>query len=353
MLMRTLAPLLLLACAGFAQATEFRDPLDTPAVPTQRPTQSPLLAICNAGTRLVAVGLRGLIVTSDDRGQNWQQAASPVSTDLVAVQFVTPQQGWAAGHDGVVLHSSDGGKTWLRQLDGRQLSTLIAGHYEQQLQAGMPGAETLLKQAQDIARDGTALALLGIAFMDEQRGYAVGAFGLLIGTEDGGRSWQPMLQLIDNPQGLHLNAIRGQGADLFIAAERGTVFRRERDSGRFQAQPTGYPGSFFDLAVDDGRVLAYGLRGHAFRSEDGGLNWQEASTGLDSSITAGVPVDGGFVLLSQGGRAIVSADQGRSFTPLPLERADLFAGVAGAGKDQLVAVGLRGITRLRLAPEAR
>ncbi len=352
MLMKTLATILLASCTFSAQAGGFSDPLDTPAAPTQRLTQSPLLAICSAGPRLIAVGLRGLIVYSDNQGQNWQQAKSPVSTDLASVHFVTPQQGWASGHDGVVLHSNDGGKTWTRQLDGRQLSTLIVNAYEQRVKAGDAAAETSLKQARDIARDGTALALLGIHFTDEQRGYVVGSFGLLIGTNDGGKSWQPMLHLIDNPQGLHLNAIRGQGDALYIAAERGTVFRMDRGSGRFVPSPTSYAGSFLDLASDHTAVLAYGLRGHVFRSEDAGISWQETQTGLDSSITAGTSVDGGFMLLSQGGRAIISADEGHTFSPLPLKNADLFSGVVSLGKNQFIAVGLSGITRLGTAPEA-
>jgi photosystem II stability/assembly factor-like uncharacterized protein len=251
-----------------------------------------------------------------------------------------------------VLHSSDAGKTWTRQLDGRQLSKLIVSAYEQRVNAGDAAAEIYLKQARDIARDGTALALLGIHFIDEQRGYVVGSFGLLIGTNDGGKNWQAMLQLIDNPQGLHLNAIRGQGDALYIAAERGTVFRMDRSSGRFLSSQTSYVGSFLDLAGDNATGLAYGLRGHVFRSEDAGISWQEISTGLDSSITAGTHVDGGFVLLSQGGRAILSADEGRTFSALPLKNADLFSGVVSVGKNQFIAVGLSGITRLGTAPQA-
>lgn len=352
MLMKTLATILLASCALSAQANGFADPLDTAAAPSQRLTQSPLLAICNTGSRLLAVGLRGVIVYSDNQGQNWQQASSPVSTDLVAVHFVTPQQGWASGHDGVVLHSVDAGKTWTRQLDGRQLSKLIVNVYEQRVQAGNTASEAWLKQARDIARDGTALALLGIHFVDEQRGYVVGSFGLLIGTTDGGKSWQPMLQLIDNPQGLHLNAIRGQGDALYIAAEHGTVFRMDHSSGRFLPSQTSYVGSFLDLAGDGASVLAYGLRGHVFRSEDAGISWQEIPTGLDSSITAGTHVDSGFVLLSQGGRAILSADHGHTFSPLPLKNADLFSGIVGVGNNQFVAVGLSGITRLDTTSQA-
>ena len=42
----------------------------------------------------------------------------PVSSDLFAVHFANASKGWAVGHDGVVLASSDGGQSWTKQLDG-------------------------------------------------------------------------------------------------------------------------------------------------------------------------------------------------------------------------------------------
>jgi len=61
--------------------------------------------------RLVGVGSRGHVLTSDVRGKTWLQRPVPVSTDLVAVNFPTANQGWAVGHDGVALSSTDGGVT--------------------------------------------------------------------------------------------------------------------------------------------------------------------------------------------------------------------------------------------------
>ncbi len=34
--------------------------------------------------------------------------------------FSHAAKGWAVGHDGVVLHTSDGGESWRMQLDGNQ-----------------------------------------------------------------------------------------------------------------------------------------------------------------------------------------------------------------------------------------
>src|SRR4051794_14248579 len=97
---------LAVACIAAARAgVPFADPIDTPAVVSGRSASVPMTAVDRAGKRFVAVGLRGTVLLSDDQGRHWRQARVPVSSDLVAVQFATEQEGWASGHDGVVLHT--------------------------------------------------------------------------------------------------------------------------------------------------------------------------------------------------------------------------------------------------------
>lgn len=101
-----------------------RDVLDQPARLSERAVSSVLNAVVLAGTRLVAVGERGVVLLSDDNGRSWRQAGSvPVSVALTDVHFVSATHGWAVGHSGVVLHSDDGGETWMRQLDGNQAAS--------------------------------------------------------------------------------------------------------------------------------------------------------------------------------------------------------------------------------------
>ena len=57
----------------------FADPIDTPAATNPHAQAAPLLAVTHAGNRLVAVGLRGLIVLSDDNGASWR-----VNTEFTA-----------------------------------------------------------------------------------------------------------------------------------------------------------------------------------------------------------------------------------------------------------------------------
>jgi hypothetical protein len=82
--------------------------------------------------------------------------------------------------------------------------------------------------------------LLDVWFDDDRRGFAIGAFGLILRTEDGGASWQPWKDRTDNPDSLHLNAIRAVGGELYIVGEQGLLLKLSRDGGRFEKLPTPY-----------------------------------------------------------------------------------------------------------------
>lgn len=318
---------ILLSCAG-ANSAGFADPLDTPAVPSALAPRVLVNGMALAGTRIVAVGQRGHILLSDDNGQHWTQSRVPVSSDLVAVQFATPLQGWAVGHDGVVLHSADGGLGWSRQLDGRSAAALLnpanAGTGADQVQVDKP--------------------FLDVWFRDEQYGYIVGAFNLILHTEDGGRSWQSWQDKVDNPMGYHLNAIRAIGNDLYIAGEQGLVLKLNSDGSRFTAMPTPYQGSFFGLTGKAGAVIVYGLRGNVYRSADAGLSWQKIDTGVQTGLTAGtVLADGSIVLLSQAGQVLQSHDDGRGFQLLKPTKPGPASAILATQNNTLLIGGARGL----------
>ncbi|RFQ06817.1 glycosyl hydrolase, partial [Pseudomonas sp. ATCC 13867] len=53
------------------------------------------------------------VLLSDDQGKNFRQARSvPLSTPLTGVSFVDADHGWAVGHWGAILVTSDGGESW-------------------------------------------------------------------------------------------------------------------------------------------------------------------------------------------------------------------------------------------------
>ncbi|UUJ40902.1 YCF48-related protein [Pseudomonas extremaustralis] len=327
--------------AGSCAAAPVVDVLDLPSTHSELATRSPLLDLTQAGQRLIAVGQRGHILYSDDHGQRWTQASVPVSSDLNAVQFPTEQQGWAVGHDGVVLHSVDAGATWTRQLDGRQLGRLMQDYY-----SSRPDAAQWLEEGKRIETEGADKPFLDLWFSDERNGFVVGAFNLIFHTRDGGQSWEPWMDRTDNPSGYHLNAISSDGKHLFIVGEQGLLLRLDDGGERFQALQSPYQGSFFGISAQPGVVLAYGMRGHAYRSSDGGVSWSAVNTGLSSNITASERDDRGHVyLFAQTGQAVVSADQGARFQPLDIGQAVPIYGALSAAEESLLLVGPRGVSQ--------
>jgi photosystem II stability/assembly factor-like uncharacterized protein len=316
----------------------FQDVLDTPSVNSGQAAKTLLVGVAAAGNRVVGVGWRGHIVYSDDQGKSWRQANVPVSSDLVAVHFLTPQKGWAVGHDGVVLQSSDGGASWSKQFDGRAAAQALASTY-----SGRAGAGSLAEDIRKFTEQGPDKPFLDVFFENETTGFIVGAFSLIFRTTDGGKSWEPWYDRIDNPKRYHLYSVRSIGGEFYLTAEQGTVFRLDPRMGRFKAMKTRYGGTFFGITGKPGGLVAFGMRGNAFRSSDGGRVWQKVETGVQGGLVGGtVTEDGRIVLVSQGGHVLVSGDDGRSFSQVKTTRPVPAAAVAAVGKDTLVLVGQRG-----------
>lgn len=322
----------------------FQDPLEMPATHSALAVASPLTAIAPAGDRLVAVGPRGHILYSDDGGRQWTQALVPVSSDLVAVHFPTPDKGWAVGHDGVILHSTDGGHNWVKQLDGRAAAQLMVDFYTNASQSSSPEAERALTEAQHFAEQGPVHPFLDVWFESDQVGFVIGAFGLAFATRDGGKSWVPWFDRMDNPSGLHLYGIRGADGRVYAVGEQGLILRLDRDKQRFVAVPGPYQGTYFGVVMSGEAIIVFGMRGNAFRSTDAGKTWSKVDTHASAGLTGGVALkDGRVVLVSQGGHVLVSADRGATFATQPVSKPAAHAGVAAVSGTGIAMVGSQGI----------
>lgn len=327
---------------------QFKDPLDYAAVSAKSPATRPLMAVTVAGSRIVAVGSRGLIVISNDGGKSWIQARVPIQSDLLAVNFPVPSTGWAVGHDGVILRSDDGGQTWVKQLDGRVAGSLFHKFYEARAASGDVAAKHAMGQIEQNFKAGATLPYLDVWFEDVNTGFAVGAFGMVVATTDGGKTWTPWLDKIDNPQSLNLNSVHGIGGEVFIAGERGRVYKLDRGSSRFLASSTGYAGSFFGIAGDSSEILAFGLRGVAYRSGDHGQTWEALSMPSTSTINAGVvrPGSGGFVLANGAGQLLLSDATARSFDTVLAQPQMRLTGIAALADGSVIVTGLNGVAKL-------
>jgi len=343
------------------------DVLVTPSVKAAKAKQSLLLDIAKAGERLVTVGARGHVLYSDDNGGKWHQSTVPVSVLLTSVVFPTVRDGWAVGHSGVILHSSDSGETWEKQFDGNSANQMIITQSENQinrlkgqvelsqeddredLEIALEDAEYALEDAQIDAGIGASKPLLDVFFINDKEGLVVGAYGFIFKTFDGGASWKNYGAKMDNPDRFHLNTItQVDGSVLVIGGEAGVLFRSEDKGETWETVESPYAGSFFGLAEtgEEQSVLAFGLRGNLFRSVDAAKTWEAVDTGTESTLISAVHNgEGDISIMGNSGSVLFSDDGGRTFSEMVRDDRLGVASAVFITRDELVIVGERGVNR--------
>ncbi|WP_370293990.1 WD40/YVTN/BNR-like repeat-containing protein [Thalassolituus sp.] len=346
----------------------WQDPLDTPAMETLRAHEELLLDVTNAGDRLVSAGAHGHIVFSDDGGLSWRQGEVPVSVTLTSVDFYGERNGWAVGHDGVILGSEDGGKTWTKQFDGYQANKAIleaarsnlavmeeraelaAEGSDEEADEAMMALETAQFTLQDAEYDfetGSTKPFLDVEFWSEKEGIAIGAYGMAFTTEDGGKSWQDMASRLPNPDRLHLNSITRTGEQtMVITGEMGLLLRSEDAGQSWTPQPSPYDGSLFGLVDKDKLQLLFALRGHVYQSWDEGITWEELNTGVEQTLLGGFETEKGAVLVGNGGAVILLDRNFRNPRSVILEGRKASAAVTRAAQGHFVIVGEAGVKLL-------
>jgi len=358
---------LVTACLMVLAPAQADSPRPAPVMPLA--PKSLLLDITQAGDRLVVAGERGHILYSDDDGQNWQQAFVPTTQMLTSVYFVDSQRGWVVGHDGLILVSDDGGENWRIQRDGlvaqsqtnlelREVAHLQLKHLQQrfetadletqaQIEGDLEDARMDLEDAELTLEEPVfTYPLMDVWFQGAAQGWAIGAFGTLVTTENGGQHWVNHEKMLENPDEFHLNAITGDGKErVFIAGEGGVMFR-SLDGGRsWETLEPFYEGSWFGTVynVQNDTLFVFGLRGNLYRSNDFGTSWTPVFTDTTSTLAGGSASNGNEILLVGGaGTVLHSTDGGQSFLHTMVEdRLGLSSGLGRDGK--LILVGRGGI----------
>ena len=179
----------------------------------------------------------------------------------------------------------------------------------------------------------------------------MGAYNLIFSTRDGGKTWDSLFDQTDNPKLFNLYAIAPAGETLYIAGEGGLVLMYDPGSKRFKASATPYKGSYFGVIGDKTAALVFGLRGNAYRTDDGGKTWTKIDVGLPAAIVSGARAQDGRIMLADiGGRVSISADGGRTFKPAKLTTTTPIAGITDAGNGRVARAGPRGVSVAEFAP---
>lgn len=218
---------------------------------------------------LIAVGERGTIIFSEDKGQTWQvrheQAKKPVT--LTAIAAYGKANILAVGHDNLILRSTDRGRNWT--------TTMYDGAL------GEP--------------------LLGLWSQNGQQVYAFGSFGKFYVSDDAGEHWAEQSLPIN---GEHLNSMDGApDGRRILVGEMGLVLRSLDGGESWEQVEPFYEGSLFGVSQLSGsHWVAYGMRGHVFASHDDGVTWEQVELGHRLPLYGHAHTnDGGVLIVGSGG----------------------------------------------------
>jgi photosystem II stability/assembly factor-like uncharacterized protein len=287
------------------------------------------------GVQAWAAGEQGVLLVTVDGGASWKRQRFFLPQRGVDVTFTDARTGWLVTDAGTVLSTTDGGAGWtvVEQVELSVKAITATGADSAWVvgnaigAAGEPGVSAVLSTTDGgdtwrRAGFGTA-QLADVAFTDERHGVLV-ALDRIWSTRDGGRSWKLRKAL---PMTVLTSVAVGDGRDAWVAGwdtltgdplvfasgDGGVTWRRLR-----VGLPPAEPGAL------QARQIASGGNGHLWitcaagmiASADGGGTWtlQEVPAGQPLALAA---ADAEHVLATTEGQPILAtADGGAAWLAL-------------------------------------
>jgi photosystem II stability/assembly factor-like uncharacterized protein len=345
------------------------------------------------GGALVAVGGRGAILRSNDKGEHWEEVARGLTANNLQHVIAAQDKALVAvGDNGTIVRSRNGGAQWSlisKTGTSARLRRVVAVSEKVLVAVGDEGVIIRSQDAGDswFPAYKQSAALLDVVASDSQHLVAVGEAGAILRSGNGGRSWDVVSDLTSQLSRLlvtHTGAVLAAGYAIQRADNIGAAWAPAKvpitGSGGAERDPFTQlietadgklvalgPGRKTQYSLDDGRTwqastaaaefngadlvlrtadgaLAAITDTQAMRSTDGGVSWLPAHAPRAALLRAALTLaDGTLLAVGRAGTVLRSGDGGANWTSVPGSGTteslmDLDAGV----NDVLVAVGERG-----------
>ena len=265
-----------------------------------------------------ACGRLGTIVHTSDGGESWIEQKSNTAFTLTSISFSDSSNGWAVGDGGIILHTSDGGKNWLKQKSPID-RYLMAVHFINNQKGWVVGEGTSILYTEDAGKTWTIqfqdvdFILKSISFCDAVNGWAVGEYGYIYHTRDAGRSW----------------------------VQQAGYFGFSEETGDIQG------GTFlFDvLAVNPSVCWAVGIDGCILKTVDGGKTWNTLGSQMPNTHLFAITSSSQGEIFVAGNGLLMTCGKDARFEPVktqPTIKYGWLYSLAPKGEEGIVAVGRKG-----------
>lgn len=279
----------------------------------RRRTMNPVLKC------LLIVAAQGLVTSGavaqqePDSDIEWSTIARLAPQSLLLDGAIVGDKVVVVGERGHVLISEDGGQNW-RQIRVPARATLTGVAFHDEDHGWAVGHDAVILKTADGGENWTRVhfapeeerPLLDLWFESAERGIAIGAYGYYLETLDGGESWEERLfEAVDPEEEAAEDEDDEESARISISQM--ADFLDDED-----------PISDLHLneirAAADGTLYIAAEAGHVFRSDDSGETWRMLPSPYEGSFYGPLPLSGDQILLfGLRGRLFYSADRGESW----------------------------------------
>jgi len=250
------------------------------------------------------VGSRGTLLSTTDGGKSWRPQQRPAEDVLRDIYFTDELNGWIVCERNIyelksnedprtyLLQTTDGGEQWQRvNLTGKDVDLRLTRAVFSPSGRGWAFGEFGAVYAQRGEKSEwvrlnapTRNVLLGGTFVDDYRGWIVGAGATILQTADGGETWH--LSRLVNATGIRFTATSFVDNRLgWAVGHGGAVFRTTNGGRTWQQLDAGTKENLNDVKfLDANEGWAAGANGTIIYTSDGGLNWTVEPTGTEHQI---------------------------------------------------------------------
>jgi photosystem II stability/assembly factor-like uncharacterized protein len=259
----------------------------------------------NAKGQGAVVGRQGFYLTTQDQGKTWQKGVVTLGEEhpaLFSVAVLDDGAIVAVGEFGAIVRSEDKGKTWTRSAYTVELDEK-SQKANPSCKAGASGS------ASDNADQVQEARLTDVAFLDAAHGLVVGEFGLVLRTEDGGRTFKRVFGCTDM---MLYSVTTAPGGRALAVGAAGTLVESSDGGQTWTRRESGTPEHLFGAFELGNRAIVTGAAGTALVREGAGA-FKPVDTGVHGWLTAAV-LDSKGQGVMVGGRGYVrrTADGGNT-----------------------------------------
>ena len=257
---------------------------------------------CINQERAWLVGRNGLILHTTNGGKEWtrKEIKSENPVDFLRVYFRGEKQGFitgtlpARGARAVLFVTQDGGSTWESFDPG--VRSFLTGIWMIDNQTGFmvgannaylktnDGGKTWKGKVERVAAGFTRQNLNDISFTSPMEGWMVGSYGSIQHTTDGGQNWEDQNSGVDN--NLKAIAFANQKTG-WIAGQEGVILHTNDGGSTWTKQNTNSYNNLNDITfVNENIGWATGDFGTILHTTNGGETWDLQDTGNSTTLKA-------------------------------------------------------------------